>query len=219
MLLLSPTAGATPRSCLTARRGPGAAVDAVLLGGVHGLGAGRRGPLGRKIRGKPPQPRRRLPPPNRVYGPFCVSGPATRLCVRVLFVAWEGRAAAPAVNSAPRADRLLLPFLLQGKRPIEHGHGCGLPPLYGPSPPRRPPLLQPRSLRLQALGRDGAADGRTAPAGLRHPPPPNRTCDFHRIRLSIRWVRLVCREHRLFRHPRRVHTSRLRRSSLRSTPI
>ena len=73
--------------------------------------------------------------------------------------------------------------------------------------------------RFKALGRDGAADGRTAPAGLRHPPPPNRTCDFHRIRLSIRWVRPVCREHRLFRHPRRVHTSPLRRSSLRSTPI
>ena len=45
------------------------------------------------------------------------------------FVAWEGRAAAPAVNSAPRDDRLLLPFLLQGERPLEKGHGCGLQPL------------------------------------------------------------------------------------------
>ena len=50
-------------------------------------------------------------------------------------------------------------------------------------------------------------------------PPPNRTCDFHRIRLSPGWVRPAGREHRLFRHRSRVHTSLLRRSSLRSTPI
>ena len=45
------------------------------------------------------------------------------------FVGWEGPATAPAVNSAPRDDRLLLPFLVQGERPIEHGHDCGLRPL------------------------------------------------------------------------------------------
>ncbi len=50
-------------------------------------------------------------------------------------------------------------------------------------------------------------------------PSPNRTCPFQGIRLSIRWVRPMCREHQLFRHRRRVRTSLLRRNSLRSTPI
>ena len=76
-----------------------------------------------------------------------------------------------------------------------------------------------RMLPSNRLGRDGAANGRNAPAGLRHPPPPNRTCPFQGIRLSIRWARPMYREHRLFRHLRRVRTSLLRRNSLRSTPI
>ena len=73
--------------------------------------------------------RSRYPPPHtHVCGPLLRSGPATRPCVRVLLVAWEGRASAPAVDSAARADQLLLPFLPQGEPPIEKGYGCRLRP-------------------------------------------------------------------------------------------
>ena len=138
----------------------GRATVAVLVGGVHGLGAseaqgpepqaparnpvpvrvgahiraeagggaGLAGARDRKTQGQPSLGYGGCPCSSMCAALYCVSGPATRPCVRVLFVAWEGRAAAPAVNSAPRDDRLL-PFLLQGKRPIEHGHGCGLQPL------------------------------------------------------------------------------------------
>ena len=60
---------------------------------------------------------------------FCISGPTTRPCARVLLLTGKAGRRLPAVNSAPRTDQLLLPFLLQGERPVEKRHGCGLRPL------------------------------------------------------------------------------------------
>ena len=68
------------------------------------------------------------------------------------------------------------------------------------------------------LGRDGAANNRTAPAGLRHPPRRTGRAAFTASGSPSDELDRG-REHRLFRHHRRVHTSLLRRSSLRSTPI
>ena len=71
---------------------------------------------------------------------------------------------------------------------------------------------------LRELGRDGAANNRTAPAGLRHPPRRTGRAAFTASGSPSDELDRG-REHRLFRHHRRVHTSLLRRSSLRSTPI
>ena len=71
---------------------------------------------------------------------------------------------------------------------------------------------------LTELGRDGTADGRTAPAGLRHPPLRTGRATFTAPGSPSDGLDQG-REHRLFRHRRRAHTSLLRRSSLRSTPI
>ena len=68
------------------------------------------------------------------------------------------------------------------------------------------------------LGRDSAADGRTAPAGLRHPSHRTGRATFTASGSPSDGLDQG-REHRLFRHLRRVHTSLLRRSSLRSTLI
>ena len=64
----------------------------------------------------------------------------------------------------------------------------------------------------------GAANNRTAPAGLRHPPRRTGRAAFTASGSPSDEIDRG-REHRLFRHHRRVHTSLLRRSSLRSTPI
>ena len=68
------------------------------------------------------------------------------------------------------------------------------------------------------MGRDGAANNRTAPAGLRHPPRRTGRAAFTASGSPSDEIDRG-REHWLFRHHRRVHTSLLRRSSLRSTPI
>ena len=68
------------------------------------------------------------------------------------------------------------------------------------------------------LGRDSAADGRTAPAGLRHPSHRTGLATFTASGSPSDGLDQG-REHRLFRHLRRVHTSLLRCSSLRSTLI
>ena len=70
----------------------------------------------------------------------------------------------------------------------------------------------------QELGRDSAADGRTAPAGLRHPSHRTGLATFTASDSPSDGLDQG-REHRLFRHLRRVHTSLLRCSSLRSTLI
>ena len=47
-------------------------------------------------------------------------------------------------------------------------HACS--PSHRPTPSRAPHLERSTHALLGALGRDGAANGRNAPAGLRHPP-------------------------------------------------
>ena len=89
---------------------------------------------------------------------------------------------------------------------------AGLPPAAAP----RTPTAQDG--RTERLGRDSAADGRTAPAGLRHPSHRTGLATFTASGSPSDGLDQG-REHRLFRHLRRVHTSLLRRSSLRSTLI